>query len=558
MKKHIENKYKKDKHNRDYLFYAIYFKSLEKILDFSIISSFADFGCNNGRLIEAISDNFPKVDVIGFDYFEWAKKYASEKVHEKIILKDPPFPLVDKKKYNIVNCSELVEHIPKESEDMFIDNLANSSSDIIILTWSSENDDSGQHLNPRPKDYIIKKMKDRGFSFWEDVTNILFDELKNKLDGVGYNWWADDIMVFKKDKFANINQKYFIQNISTDNGSHKKNLIKENLSNRSLQDLFIKITSLIDKRVLIGKAFSILRASDGDYLFLRQIAIGSAKPGKRALTFPYNKICIKLFRDLFWKNDLITLNLEKNEHRNWMKFIIVDCIDEIISKIIRHPVGSFKNSRLAYLIDRLITPLTFMGYIPFFIAYVFSFKKGNFYFEKAKKIIYSENFPSETVYALIATKWIFKNYKNQIGIIASAEKILIIKELMSYPEYKEYLGMDNFTEYIDVPAKGAADEVLNLSKKIGERIKGSETKIFLVGVGSSKIALMPLLKEYSNAVFIDVGCGIDAIAGIVCQERPYFAEWTNYRIKSYNYSDIDFMDKGNPAWNNPNYKTILI
>ena len=35
------------------------------------------------------------------------------------------------------------------------------------------------------------------------------------------------------------------------------------------------------------------------------------------------------------------------------------------------------------------------------------------------------------------------------------------------------------------------------------------------------------------------------LAGFLSQNRPYSAGWTNYRIKDYNYSDIDPMDMNN-------------
>ena len=73
----------------------------------------------------------------------------------------------------------------------------------------------------------------------------------------------------------------------------------------------------------------------------------------------------------------------------------------------------------------------------------------------------------------------------------------------------------------------------------------------LVGIRDDRAVVRVL----TDAVFIDVGGGIDAIAGILCQDRPYFAEWVNYRIKGYDYSKIDFMDQGNPSWNNKEYET---
>jgi hypothetical protein len=177
---------------------------------------------------------------------------------------------------------------------------------------------------------------------------------------------------------------------------------------------------------------------------------------------------------------------------------------------------------------------------------------------KAESIVDKTYMPMEAVYALVPNKWLFKNFKNQIGIIAGEKKAELIEKLMQRPEYREYIGMDSFTEYIKVPQKGAADNLEILAQEIGEKIKNSRAKIFLVGVGSAKIGLLPMLKAFSNAIFIDVGAGIDALAGVVCQQRPYYCEWVDYRLKTYDYTQVDFMDQGNPAWNNPNYKTKWI
>ena len=44
-----------------------------------------------------------------------------------------------------------------------------------------------------------------------------------------------------------------------------------------------------------------------------------------------------------------------------------------------------------------------------------------------------------------------------------------------------------------------------------------------------------------SAVFMDVGAGIDMIAGSINIRRPYAGNWTNYRIKGYDYSNIDYL-----------------
>jgi hypothetical protein len=558
MDKDTEATYKEDEYTRERLPYIAYFRALEEIFDFSIIQNFADFGCNNGGLLKSINEHYPKIEIAGYDYFDWAKENAPFEIKDKIYITDISKKLSVEEKYDILNCSEVGEHIAKDSEDIFIENLLNSTKDILILTWSDKKDAGGQHLNPQSKTYIIKKIEGKNFTYWKECTDNLSNVLKNKLDGIGYGWWADNIMVFKRKKFANVNSSYLLQGISTDNSSHHKHLKNSGLTPVYLQKSFVKLTNIIHEKVGAKKGYSILRLGDGDYFFLRKIPYGSAKPGKRALIKDYNDIDISLFRSMLWQNDIVSPCLEKNEKNSWVKYIIIEFLEKILQKISKKISFNFKNVRATRALDICFGIFSSFKPIPLLVTKIHSYKKGSIYLDKANKIIHKSYIPFEAMYALVSTKWIFRNYKDEIGIIASAEKNSVIKELMKHTEYKNYIGTDNFTEYIDVPAKGAADDVMNLGRQIGEKIKNSKTKIYLVGAGSSKLALMPLLKNYSDAVFIDVGCGIDAIAGIVCQERPYFAEWTNYRVRTYDYSKIDFMDQGNPAWDNINYKTIYL
>ena len=552
MEESVEKTYKEEEYTRDDTPYIAYFQSLREVFDLSIVGSFADMGCNNGGLLNAVKSHFNETDIIGYDYFQWAKDYAPTLVKESIIITDLSKKETFKKQYSLVNCSEVGEHIPKEAEDIFLNNLADISSDILLLTWSNEYDNEGQHLNPRPKSYIIERMKERGFSHWKERAKSFSDVLANKLEGIGYNWWAENMMVFKREKFAHVHSDYFIQGISTDNTSHKKYFTKGGLVSSSFQNKFISLTSFIHRSVASRKATSIVRVGDGDYFFLRKISRGSAAVGKRALTISYENLDIETHRKLFWQNDHITISSEKHDQRSWLKFIVVEFVEKVILKVFKKK-ATFKNQKVAYGVDKLLTPFVIFGILPQFIAYVYSFKRKGLYYKKATDIIENNGFPLETVYALVATKWIFKNFKNDIGIIASENKIKLIQELMKREEYRKYLGVESFCDYIAVPEKGAANNVLPLSKEVGEKIKGSNAKIFLVGIGSAKLALVPLLKHYNDAVFIDVGGGIDAIAGILCQDRPYFAEWTNYRIKGYDYSTIDFMDQGNPSWDNKEY-----
>jgi len=152
------------------------------------------------------------------------------------------------------------------------------------------------------------------------------------------------------------------------------------------------------------------------------------------------------------------------------------------------------------------------------------------------------DFPAEAAYGLIANKWIFKQFSGKIGLIGAQPKINLIKRLMSHNEYQEYLGLEKFNDYISIPQKFAVDKFSKVKNNLEDEISQSSSSIFLLGVGHVKSGLISELKNFKNAVFLDIGSGIDAIAGVVDKEKPYLGNWTNYRIKdNFDYSTIDFL-----------------
>lgn len=152
------------------------------------------------------------------------------------------------------------------------------------------------------------------------------------------------------------------------------------------------------------------------------------------------------------------------------------------------------------------------------------------------------DYPAEFGYGLVANKWLLKEFSGRIGIIGADTKIEIIKELMKHKEYQDYLGLEYFNDYIKIPQKFACDNINSTEKMVAEQLLNSTSDIFLVGIGHVKSALMHRLKKYKNAIFFDVGSGIDAIAGIIDVDRPFFGDWTNYQIKNSSlYNNVDYL-----------------
>ena len=152
------------------------------------------------------------------------------------------------------------------------------------------------------------------------------------------------------------------------------------------------------------------------------------------------------------------------------------------------------------------------------------------------------NFPAEFGYGLVANKWLLKTFAGHIGLKGAGLKLNIIKNLMEAPQYQEYLGLEKFEDYISLPQKFACNDLEATEKMVASQLMKSTSKIFLMGMGHVKSGLIHRLSKYRNAVFLDVGASIDALAGIIDVDRPYAGDWTNYQIDDVQlYKGIDFL-----------------
>jgi hypothetical protein len=152
-------------------------------------------------------------------------------------------------------------------------------------------------------------------------------------------------------------------------------------------------------------------------------------------------------------------------------------------------------------------------------------------------------FPLDTVYALIATRDIFYLTRGKtIGLIGPKSKLDLIKELIKYNEYSQYLGIGSFDQYLFVPERGSCNDIEALFEDLICQAEGKRCDLYLVGMGISKLMILSRWRDHTQSLVIDIGCGMDALAGIVPRERFYFGEWVNFRLKSWNYKDIDILE----------------
>lgn len=92
---------------------------------------------------------------------------------------------------DVVLCLEVGEHIPKKYEQIVLDNIFNSSKNIVILSWAIKGQSGTGHVNCQDNDYIIKQAEQRQFSF-DEVSSKHFRRSSS------LKWFKNTIMIFKK------------------------------------------------------------------------------------------------------------------------------------------------------------------------------------------------------------------------------------------------------------------------------------------------------------------------------------------------------------------------
>jgi len=152
------------------------------LLNFLKGNSVFDFGCGDANYLKQLKLVCPKVsgcdgnphteqltDGIGFT----ADLSLSQSFGE----------------YDWVTSFEVGEHIPKEFEDVFIDNLCNHAKKGIVMSWGYPGQPGEGHINCQTSEHIIEQLYKRGF---------LVDYFKrNEFRDAAETWWFQaNLLVF--------------------------------------------------------------------------------------------------------------------------------------------------------------------------------------------------------------------------------------------------------------------------------------------------------------------------------------------------------------------------
>ena len=516
----------------------VYNNILSSYFDFSIIDSFCDISIKSNIAIGPSIQNLNK-------------SIKFKKINGLSELSNYIHIAHANKKYDVIHCLASLDELQLAIKNNFFESLSKISHDIAIVNCMI---DHNTKLSKPVERHLHQGMIKNDFDFWNEASSHLQKEYQGHANILG----NAKILVFKKRRFLASHPKRFIQGCSNNDFSQDMEKI---YAGTSLQRQLLLIRDKILLSVENREPLCILRIGDGDVYFVNSIASGSAKPGYRALTIGYHeKNNLAECRRGVYQSDIITAQINSLGYGG----LYVVLLMEFFYKIFPNFHKSYIAKRWVFMrffyrgvrYSSLILRYKYFRVVFYPILFLSRFKLGISH--DKYPIIKPFPFNIETVYALISSRLIFRMFVSDILIVGQQEKVAAINILSGYKQYRDYLGIESFCGYVGVPKIGAADNESLIISNIKAECKQKNPKVILLGIGSSKLYVLPRIQEFSNAIVIDIGAGIDALAGVVSQGRPYFSDWVNYKSNKIDYDSMNMMDHNNPNMDNDKFIKIWL
>lgn len=171
-------------------------QSISKIMKKRHFTSVADYGAGNGFYAKRLTQLGLSAEAVHCYDGNAGIVNKSGGLCSMVDLSSlqPKLPKVD-----LVYSLEVGEHIPKDREAAFMDNLAHAAKDMLMLSWALPHQPGVGHVNCQPNSYVIQKMKERGFVFRKSFTAGIRSYISRKCPkGMNTPNFKRTIMVFRR------------------------------------------------------------------------------------------------------------------------------------------------------------------------------------------------------------------------------------------------------------------------------------------------------------------------------------------------------------------------
>lgn len=126
----------------------------------------------------------------GYDAFDGAP-YVEKISEGRVVFLDLTLPLYGLPLYDWIISLEVAEHIPKQFEAVYVDNLVRHAKEGLVISWAAPGQKGYSHVNNRPLDYVKTIMAQRGFEFDSNSSEAL-------RKSAVVEWFKTNINVFRR------------------------------------------------------------------------------------------------------------------------------------------------------------------------------------------------------------------------------------------------------------------------------------------------------------------------------------------------------------------------
>lgn len=163
-------------------------ESMEMLVDYFKPQSVIDYGCGCGFYLESALNKGVK-DLKGYELSQIALSYAHPSIKKYISIEDCG-RLIPTKKYDMVICVEVVEHIKPEDTDNILTNLKNSLGGVLVFSAARIGQGGTGHINLRDRSFYVDWFEKNGLVADEELLNTVLylwkdidvpDYIKNNL-----------------------------------------------------------------------------------------------------------------------------------------------------------------------------------------------------------------------------------------------------------------------------------------------------------------------------------------------------------------------------------------
>ena len=145
-----------------------------------------DIGCGLGLYTQRLIDN--NINCVGLD----GNPNTPKLTNGLCGIIDISVPMEKNDVYEGALCLEVGEHIPKNKQDVFIQNIVDFGANLLILSWAVPNQGGDGHLNELPNQIVIDLLYNHHYYLDYNSTLWLRQQATNC-------WWFQiSLLVFRK------------------------------------------------------------------------------------------------------------------------------------------------------------------------------------------------------------------------------------------------------------------------------------------------------------------------------------------------------------------------